>query len=141
MDQNFFFLKFSWKLLHNLIWGIQYSNSFFQICSSSSSFLPRLVKNVLQKGSKIFSHRFSWKLPYNLILIWRIQKPNHFSNFFIFNFIFASIGQKWFKKWVESFFFSDFHENFHKTQFWYGKFKNWIGFPQFFHLHLYFCLD
>ena len=78
-----FFLGFSWKFLHNLIliWRIQNLISFFQFFSSSSSFLPQLVKNVLKDGSKIFLG-FSWKLPHNLILIWKIQKVDSFSHIF-----------------------------------------------------------
>ena len=49
--------------------------------SFAPSFLPWLVKNVLKNGS-IFFLRFSWKLPYNLILIWRSQKSNSFFQFF-----------------------------------------------------------
>ena len=59
-----FFLRFSWKFLYNLIWiwKIQKSNSFFQIflssSLSSSSFLSRLVKNVLQNETKKFFSDF-----------------------------------------------------------------------------------
>ena len=78
-----FFLRFSWKFPYNLIliWRIQRSNLFSHNFSFASSFLPRLVKNVLKMG-QVFFLRFSWKLPYNLILIWRIQKSNSFFQIF-----------------------------------------------------------
>ena len=55
-----FSLGFSLKLPNdlNLIWRTQISDSFSHIFSSSSSFLPRLIKNALQNGSKT-SHRLS----------------------------------------------------------------------------------
>ena len=55
-----FSLGFSLKLPNdlNLIWRTQISDSFSNIFSSSSSFLPRLIKNALQNGSKT-SHRLS----------------------------------------------------------------------------------
>ena len=62
--------------------------SIFPYFSSSFSFLPWLIKNVLKNGSKFFFHKFSWKLPYNLILIWRIQRSNSFSQIFSFTFLF-----------------------------------------------------
>ena len=47
-----FFLIFLWKVSHNLIskCRIEKVNSFSHIFSSPSSFLPRLVKNVLKLG-------------------------------------------------------------------------------------------
>ena len=55
-EKNIFFLRFLWKALFKLIliWRIQNLDSFFKIFSSSFSFLPRLVKNVLKNGSKVF---------------------------------------------------------------------------------------
>ena len=85
--------RFSWKLPHDLIliWIIQKSNSFSQIFSSSSSFLPWLVKNGLKKKwVKNFFLRFSWKFLYNLISIWRIQEVNSFFQIFLWSSSFLS---------------------------------------------------
>ena len=52
-----------------------------------------------------FFPQILWKLLYNLILIWRIQKLHSFFHiFFIFMFIFASISQKMFLKMGQFFF-------------------------------------
>ena len=80
-----------WKVLYNLIliWRIQILDLFFQIFSSSTSFLLRLVKNVLKNGSKFFL-RFSWKLSRNLNSDIENSKIEFiFPNFFIFIFIFG----------------------------------------------------
>ena len=55
-----FFLRFLWKIPCNLIliWRIQKLNSFPHIFWSSSSFLPRFVKNDLKNESKFFSQIF-----------------------------------------------------------------------------------
>ena len=92
-----FFLGFSWKLPHELIltWRIQNSGSFFQISSSSSSFVLRLVKS-LKKESKMSLKwvktiflGFSWRWPDNLILMWRIEKLNLFFQIFSSSFSFC----------------------------------------------------
>ena len=49
--------------------------------SSSSSFLPPLVKTFLKIGQNVLSTDFYEKL-HDLILIWRIQKSNSFSHIF-----------------------------------------------------------
>ena len=97
---NFFFLRFSWKLPYSLslIWKIQKSNLFFQIFIFSSFFFffASTSQKCLKKWVNFFL-KFPWKLPYNLILIWKIKKSNSFfQNVFIFIFIFASISQKCF---------------------------------------------
>ena len=81
--KNFFNIC-SWKLPYNLIliWITQKCNSFFQVFSSSFSFLPRLIKNGFKNESKQYFLRFSWKILFNLILIWRIQKSNSFFQIF-----------------------------------------------------------
>ena len=60
ISEKTFFLRFLWKVPYNLIliWRIKKSNLFFQIFLSSFSFLPRLVKNVLKNGSRIFFSDF-----------------------------------------------------------------------------------
>ena len=76
-----------------LIWRFQKSDLFSHIFSFPSSFLPRLVKNVLKNGSKSYqsnTYRKDLKLLYNVILIWGMPKPNSFSQIFHLTFIFAS---------------------------------------------------
>ena len=41
-----------------------------------------------KKWVEFFYHRFSWKVPYNPSLIWRIQKLNSFLQIFFFSFFF-----------------------------------------------------
>ena len=108
-------LQFPWKLpqILILIWRIQKLKTIPNILSSSSSFLPWLVKNSLKNVSKFFFTRFSWKLPYNLTLTWIIQKSNSFSQFF------SSLFLPWLVKNClkneSNNFFSDFHDNFTTT--------------------------
>ena len=161
-----FFWYFLWQVSFNLIliWRIHLSNSFSHIFSSSSSFLPRLVKNVPKmgenflftdlhrnchitqfwygelktrthfpiffifififasinqkypkNGSKVFAHRFTSKLPYNLILIWRIHRSNSYSQIFPLTSSFLPRLVKHVLKNGSNVFFSDFHENCHIT--------------------------
>ena len=65
ISKKTFFLRLLRKVPYNLIliWRIQKSNSFSQIFSFSSSFLPRFIKNVLKNGSKFFSIDFHEKFP------------------------------------------------------------------------------
>ena len=109
---KYFLLRFSWKLVYNLIlgWRIRILGLFFKISSSSSSFLLRLVKNQSKIESKIFLFRFSWKLVYNLILGWRIQISGLF-------FKISSSSSSFLLRLVENqskidskLFYSDFHE-------------------------------
>ena len=112
-----FFNRFSWRLPNNLIlmWIIQKSNSFFQIFSSSFSFLPWLIKNGFKNEPKNYFLRFSWKILFNLILIWRIQKSNPFFQIFSSSFSFLSRLVKNVTQNGSKTFFSDFHENCHIT--------------------------
>ena len=67
-----------------------------------------------KNGSKFFVHRFTSKLPYNLTLIWRIQKSNLFSPIYIFSSSSSFLSRlvKNSLKNESKKFFSDFHENF-----------------------------
>ena len=83
---------------------IQKLNSFFQIFSSSSSFLPRFVKNVLKIGLKVFSQIFMKTATQPDFDMENSKIEISFSHLFIFIFIFVSICLKCPKNWVKSFF-------------------------------------
>ena len=74
-----FFLRFSWKVPYNL-WYLYFDmenskiNSFFQIFSSPSLFLPRLVKNVLKMGQNFLFTDFHEK--FHLTLFWYGELKN-----------------------------------------------------------------
>ena len=63
-------------------------------------------------SKKTFFLRLLWKVPYNLILIWRIQKSNSFSQIFSFSSSFLSRFIKNVLKNGSKFFSIDFHEKF-----------------------------
>ena len=75
-----------------------------------------------KNGSKFFVHRFTSKLPYNLILIWRIQKSKNLKNYGLWKFSWKSK-----KKYLTHFVSND---NSHKNL----RIKNWPIFKDIFHL-------
>ena len=91
-----------------------------------------------EKWVKYFFHRFPWKFLYNLILMWRIQISNSFSQIVSFTSPFLPQLVKNVLIFMSNYLFSDFHENCHKTKFWYGEFKNQIHSFKIFHLYLHF---
>ena len=103
---KWFFLRFSWKFLYNLIliFRIQKSNSFF----------PNLFIFIFIFASvsqKCLSKWFSWKLPHKSNFDMENGKVEMiFPYFFIFIFIFASISQKVLEERPKKI-FSDFHKN------------------------------
>ena len=102
--KNFFdtFWKVPYNL--NLIWRMQVLNSFSHIFSSSFSFLPRLVKNILKTGQNFLFTDLHQN--YHITQFWYGEfKIEFFSPYFvIFIFIFALVSQKWLKKQVKKFF-------------------------------------
>ena len=103
---TFIFIFTSISQKYPKIWVKTFFNwlSFSKILSTSSSFLPQLVKTIF--------HRLSRKLPYNLILVWIIQKSNWFSQIFSSS---SSSLTRLVKNGLKNkpkFFFSDFHKNF-----------------------------
>ena len=74
-----------------------------------------ISQKCLTKWVKNFFLRCSWKLPHNLILIWRIQKLKSFSHIFSSSFSFFPRLVKNILKNESRFFFSDFQENCHIT--------------------------
>ena len=105
-----FFLRFSWKVLPNLIWiwRIQKSSSFFQIFCSSSLFYPSISKNFVKNGSKHFFSDFHENCNITFFDMENSKTELIFPYFFIFISIFASISQKCSTKWFNIFFTKSF---------------------------------
>ena len=95
ITQNFF--------LYNLvlIWKIKliFPNIFISTFNFTS-----ISQECHKNGSTFLVHRFTLKLPYNLILIWRIQKLDLIFRIFSSSILFLTRLVKKLKKWLKGFF-------------------------------------
>ena len=76
----------------------------------STSLYVSFADKIFEKN---FFLRFLWKVTYNLIFIWRIQKSNSFSHILSYSSLFLPRLVKNVLKVGQSFLFTDLHQNYH----------------------------
>ena len=109
--------KYLNNILYNLRKKILWSKRVFDSFINSLCIINPFDTSVLvcpfqvKISEKTFFLRFLWKVPYNLILIWRIKKSNLFFQIFLSSFSFLPRIVKNVLKNGSGIFFSDFHEN------------------------------
>ena len=113
MESRKYLNNISYNLRKKTLWSKRVFDSFINSLCIINPFDTSVLVCPFQVkiSEKTFFLRFLWKVPYNLILIWRIKKSNLFFQIFLSSFSFLPRLVKNVLKSGSGIFFSNFHEN------------------------------